>query len=94
MNKEFWKATLIRAIRTICQTAIATIGTAVVLTDVKWEYVVSASLLAGLLSVLTSIATGLPEVDETEELTEEEALETMEEIPDVLDDLEGDEEDE
>lgn len=63
MSKEFWKATLIRAIRTMCQTAIASIGTAVVLSDVNWVYVISASLLAGLLSILTSIATGLPEVD-------------------------------
>lgn len=63
MTKDFWKATAIRAIRTICQTAIATIGTAMVLTDVNWHVVLSASLLAGLLSVLTSIATGLPEVE-------------------------------
>ena len=63
MNKDFWKATLIRAIRTICQTAIATIGTAIVITDVNWLYVLSASALSGILSVLTSIATGLPEVD-------------------------------
>lgn len=59
----FWKATAIRAIKTICQTAIATIGSAMVITDVNWQMVVSASLLAGLLSVLTSIATGLPEVE-------------------------------
>jgi hypothetical protein len=63
MSKEFWKATLIRAVRTMCQTAIASIGTAVVLSDVNWVYVISASLLAGLLSILTSIATGLPEVE-------------------------------
>lgn len=63
MTKDFWKATAIRAIRTICQTAIATIGTAMVITDVNWHVVLSASLLAGLLSVLTSIATGLPEVE-------------------------------
>ena len=63
MNKEFWKATGIRALRTICQTAVASIGTAIAITEVDWRYVVSASLLAGLLSVLTSIATGLPEVD-------------------------------
>ena len=68
MNKDFWKATFIRAIRTICQTAIATIGTAMVVTDVNWVYVVSASALSGLLSVLTSIATGLPEVDLQETL--------------------------
>lgn len=66
MDKTFWRATLIRAVRTICQTAVATIGTAMVVTDVNWVYVLSASALAGILSVLTSIATGLPEVDATE----------------------------
>lgn len=63
MNTEFWKATGIRALRTVCQTAVATIGTAAVMADVEWTYVVSASVLAGILSVLTSIATGLPEVE-------------------------------
>lgn len=63
MDKTFWYATLIRAIRTICQTAVATIGTAMVVTDVNWVYVLSASALAGILSILTSIATGLPEVE-------------------------------
>lgn len=64
MGVSFWKAALIRAIRTICQTAIASIGTAIALSDVNWIYVLSASTLAGLLSILNSIATGLPEVDE------------------------------
>lgn len=59
----FIKASLIRCIRTICQTAVAVIGTAFVLSDVNWLAVVSASLLAGILSILTSIATGLPEVE-------------------------------
>lgn len=59
----FIKASIIRAIRTICQTAVAVIGTAFVLADVNWWAVVSASLLAGILSILTSVATGLPEVD-------------------------------
>lgn len=63
MNKEFWKAALIRAARTICQTAIASIGTAAVLSDVNWLVVASASALSGILSILTSIATGLPEVE-------------------------------
>lgn len=62
MTKEFWKAALIRAVRTIAQTAVATIGTTAVMQDVNWIMVGSASLLAGILSVLTSIATGLPEV--------------------------------
>jgi len=62
-NKAFWKATVIRAIKTICQTAIATIGTASLISEVNWLVVASASLLAGILSVLTSIVTGLPEVE-------------------------------
>lgn len=61
MTKEFWRAALIRAVRTIAQTAVATIGTSAVLQDVNWIMVGSASVLAGILSVLTSIATGLPE---------------------------------
>lgn len=63
MTKEFWKAALIRAIKTVCQTAIATIGTAIVITDVNWMYVASASALAGILSILTSLSVGLPEVE-------------------------------
>ena len=64
----FIKASLIRCIRTICQTAVAVIGTAFVLADVNWWAVVSASLLAGILSILTSVATGLPEVEYQEHL--------------------------
>lgn len=64
----FIKASLVRAIRTICQTAVAVIGTAFVLSDVNWWAVVSASLLAGILSILTSVATGLPEVEYEEHL--------------------------
>ena len=63
MTIDFWKAAGIRALKTVCQTAIATIGTAMVITDVHWTYVLSASALSGILSILTSIATGLPEVD-------------------------------
>lgn len=61
-NREFWIAAANRALRTVCQTAIATIGTAALLSEVNWTAVVSASVLAGVLSVLTSISTGLPEV--------------------------------
>ena len=63
MQNNFIKATANRAVRTICQTAVATIGTAAVISEVDWRLVFSASFLAGILSVLTSIATGLPEHD-------------------------------
>jgi len=59
---KWWKASAIRAIKTMAQTAIATIGTAIAISEVDWVAVVSASILAGCLSVLTSIA-GLPEVE-------------------------------
>lgn len=65
---NFIKYALIRCIRTICQTAIATIGSAVVFTDVNWPMVISASCLAGVLSLLTSVATGLPEVEYAEHI--------------------------
>ena len=58
---KFWKSAINRAIRTIAQTALATIGSAALLESVNWRVVVSASILAGILSLLTSIATGLPE---------------------------------
>lgn len=61
-NKEFLIAALNRAIRTVAQTAVATIGTATLMSEVNWTAVASASLLAGILSILTSISTGLPEV--------------------------------
>lgn len=63
MIHEFIKAATIRAIRTIAQTAVAMIGTSVTMGEVNWLAVFSASLLAGILSILTSVATGLPEVD-------------------------------
>ena len=62
MGVEFWKAAGIRALRTIAQTAVATIGTTAVIQDVNRVVVGSSALLAGILSILTSIATGLPEV--------------------------------
>lgn len=63
MNKKWWKAAGIRAVKTVAQTAVATIGTSVALAEVNWLLVASASALAGILSLLTSVA-GLPEVDE------------------------------
>lgn len=63
MNKKWWKCAGIRAIKTVAQTAVATIGTATVFGEVDWIMVISASILAGILSMLTSIA-GLPEVKE------------------------------
>ncbi len=62
MNMKWWKAAGIRAIKTFCQTAVATIGTSAVLSEINWLTVGSASLVAALLSLLTSVA-GLPEVD-------------------------------
>lgn len=61
--KKWLKAAGVRAAKTIAQTAAATIGTSVVLSAVDWKVVISASLLAGILSLLTSVA-GLPEVKE------------------------------
>jgi hypothetical protein len=72
MNEKIkiWvKAAGVRAIKTVAQTAIATIGTTALLTEVNWAVVGSASVLAGLLSVLTSVA-GLPEVKEATGETE------------------------
>ena len=65
-TKSWAKATAVRAIKTVAQTAVATIGVSAVMTDVNWVAVGSASLLAGVLSVLTSVA-GLPEVTEESE---------------------------
>lgn len=61
-TKEFIRAALIRALKTLCQTAVGCIGAAVVLGDVNWPMVVSAAVLAAVVSLLTSVA-GLPEVE-------------------------------
>lgn len=61
-TKEWFHAAGIRAVKTVAQTAVATIGTAAVMGAVDWKMVLSASVLAGILSMLTSVA-GLPEVE-------------------------------
>ena len=66
MNKQWLKCAGIRAVKTMAQTAVATIGTSAMLGDVNWVMVGSASALAGILSVLTSVA-GIPEVGESNE---------------------------
>ena len=63
ININWWKAALVRAVKTVAQTAVATIGTSAVLAQVDWLLVGSTALLAGILSLLTSVA-GLPEVQQ------------------------------
>lgn len=63
MTKKWWKAAGVRAVKTMAQTAVATIGAAAVLSEIEWPVVVSAAVVAGLLSLLTSVA-GLPEVEQ------------------------------
>ena len=75
-NKNWWKAAFVRALRTIAQTAVATIGTAALIERVNWLAVLSASALAGVLSLLTSLA-GLPEVREEQDGDEAECHVTV-----------------
>jgi len=62
MTREFWRAAAIRAVRTMAQTAVAMLPAAATITGVDWLTVAGTAALAGVTSVLTSIATGLPEV--------------------------------
>ncbi len=64
-SKRWLKAAGVRAVKTVAQTFVATIGTSVVMSAVDWKFVVSASMLSGILSIATSVA-GLPEVKEEE----------------------------
>lgn len=79
------KCALVRAIKTVAQTMVSLLSVGYVgLGDVPWIGVLSASALAGLLSILTSIIGGIPEVDEPVELTEEEVLALIEENPELM----------
>lgn len=64
MGRTWAYSAMVRAVKTMAQTAAAMISTAVVLSDVDWKYTASAAILAGVLSILTSLG-GLPEVDDT-----------------------------
>lgn len=64
-SSEWWEASLIRALKTVCQTLVAMIGTSTMIESVDWRVVFSSAILAGILSILTSLG-GLPEVSEEE----------------------------
>ena len=66
MNKTFWIAALNRCVRTVCQTAISLITVGNAITDLDWISILSVSATAGVVSLLNSIATGLPEVEDAE----------------------------
>ena len=76
INRTWWKAAFVRALRTVAQTAVATSGTAALIERVNWLAVLSASALAGVLSLLTSLA-GLPEVREEQPSAEAECHVTV-----------------
>lgn len=68
--KAWAKAAIVRAVKTVAQSAVAMIGTAVVMAEVDWKMVISAAVLAGVISILTSVA-GLPEVSTVETIETE-----------------------
>lgn len=61
MSRDFWRAAGVRAVKTVCQTAVAMIPAAAMITDVNWQVVIGTAALAGVCSMLTSVANGLPE---------------------------------
>lgn len=64
--KKFWKATLIRAVRTMAESAVAYIGSAALVSEVNWLGALSAAVMGGVMSILLAVATGLPEADKDE----------------------------
>lgn len=70
-NKDWFKAAGIRALKTVAQTALATLGSSIAIEKVNWLFVLSTSAMAGIYSLLTSIA-GLPELDDNEKEVEDE----------------------
>lgn len=62
-TKKWFKASAVRAVKTMAQTAVAVIGTSAVMSEVNWQMVISSALVAGIISILTSVA-GIPEVEE------------------------------
>lgn len=68
MNKEFWKATGIRALRTFLQVVLAVWTTGTLITEVDWKMLILSAISASIYSILTSLLTGLPEVDYREHI--------------------------
>lgn len=63
-QREFWNATIARAVWTLCETFLAVVGTAKVIDDVNWDYVIAATVFSALLSIAKSVVAGVPEVGE------------------------------
>lgn len=90
-NRDWIRCAGIRAIKTVAQTAIATIGTAAVMQDVNWVMVLSAAILAGILSILTSVA-GIPEAGEPYGIDKEPDFDDLYEDEDEEEDIDSEEE--
>lgn len=91
-NSTWWKAAIIRAIKTIAQTAVGMITVGAAISEINWLHILSVSLVAGLVSLLTSIATDLPEVallDSNKEETTNPLDEILEEDNEVKEDAES-----
>ncbi len=87
MNKEFWRATGVRALRTFLQAVLAIWTAGQLITQVDWKFLLLSAFSSALYSMLTSIVTGLPEVDICHEMTEEEAEDLIDYNDELLDDL-------